>query len=267
MKKKLVIISGITGALGNSLLAHYARQDHTVVYGISRKAKPLKNFINLKTNKLFDSTLIFSLKEIKEKNYSKFVNLIDFDKFSEVNYIHSLGIYPFEINEEGVHIVENDENKDGINDLVELLSYDIFRWLTSKIISSTKLPFQAGIFGGLADKHKPTAHRSWWIIFEKTREYMKSIKEKNVRMHIFNISSVICTHEILTRPFVFIKTDANPKYWLSSEEVTKKVSQEFGKKGEGYFEHELFHIKPEFDKEHYKNKKFTPRKVAELFKQ
>lgn len=265
MNRKLVIISGVTGAIGNSLLAKYAREENTIVYGISRKARPLKDFIDPKTKKIFDSTLIFSLEKMDEKNYFKFINLIDFSKFFEVNYVHALGVYPFEIDETGEYIVENDGDKDGINDLVKFLSYDVFRFLTKKIISSTKIQINIGIFGSLADKHKPLAHKSWWKIFEKTKKYMKSVKKENVSMHVFNISSVACSHEILTRPFVFIKTDADPRYWLSSEEVTRKVFEEFSKRKNGYFEHELFHIKPEFDKEYYVDKKFTPRKVNELF--
>jgi len=263
--KELVIISGITGALGNSLLAQYGRKRNTIVYGISRQAENIKSFINPNTKKLYLSTLIFSLQKFDKRNYDSFVDLINFPKFSKVIYIHSLGHYPFELNKKGEHFVRNDKDGDGIDDLCQFLSYDVFSFMVSKLLNSTKLPLQISVFGGLADKHKPLVHRSWWKTFEKTKDYMKSINKKNVGRHVFNISSVLCTHELTTRPYVFIKTDANPRFWLSPEEVSKKVVRKLRKNKTGYFEHEIFHVKPNFDKEYYVDKKFTPRKISELF--
>jgi len=263
--KELVIISGITGALGNSLLSEYGRKKNTIIYGISRQAEDISKFLDSKTKKLYTSTIIFSLKKLDKKNYDSFIDLIDFSKFSKIIYIHALGVYPFEINEKGEHFVRNDKDGDGIDDRCQFLSYGVFSFVVSKILDSTKLPFQVGIFGGLADKHKPLVHQSWWKTLEKTKDYMKSINRKKVCMYVFNISSVICTHEIITRPYVFIKTDANLRFWLSPEEISKKVVRKLRKNKTGYFEHEIFHIKPDFDKEYYVDRKFTPRKVSELF--
>ena len=43
---KLVIISGVSGALGNTFLSKYGRQNNVVVYGISRKAVNFSKFID-----------------------------------------------------------------------------------------------------------------------------------------------------------------------------------------------------------------------------
>ena len=131
--KKLVIISGITGAIGNALLAKYSKQESTVIYGISRRAINLNNFINPKNNKFYLNTFICSLAETTaqdyETSYNEFINLVDFASFSEIIYIHALGVYPFEANKTGEYIVEYDADGDGIDDRCTFLSYNLFRFI------------------------------------------------------------------------------------------------------------------------------------------
>lgn len=265
--RQLLIISGITGAIGNALLAKYAKMDNTIIYGISRKAENICNFINPSTNKLFASTMIFSLTKMDNKSYSDFIKLINFKEFSEIKYVHALGLYPFEINEKGERIIENDKDNDGINDACNFLTYNVFRFVTSNLIRNTNLPIKALIFGGLADEHKPLAHKSWWKTIEKVKKYMKSASNKKNKMFVLNISSVICSHEIITRPYSFIQTDANLKYWLSPEDVANKVIRILRDSKYSYSEQFLFYKNPGFEKDYYVDRKFTPRKISELFKE
>ena len=98
-KKELVIVAGVTGAIGNALLAKYA--PNAVVYGISRKALPYINFIDPNTTKLYPNTFICTIGELNEENINTLINSIDIDKFSSITYFHSVGLYPFEINSRG----------------------------------------------------------------------------------------------------------------------------------------------------------------------
>ncbi|MFA5024790.1 MAG: hypothetical protein WC523_07640 [Patescibacteria group bacterium] len=268
--KRLVIISGITGAIGNALLAEYGKQKSTVIYGISRQALNLKNFVNPESNKFYLNTFVCSLKKTVaqnyERNYNEFFNLIDFDNFFEVIYIHALGVYPFEVNEKGKYIVEHDSDGDGVDDRCTFLSYNLFRFVTAKIIEKTTVPVHCAIFGGLADKHGPQAHKSWIYTINKTKEYMKNVANNRIHMLILNISSAICSHELITRPFVFINTNADHSCWLSPFEIGKKIVKEFRTKTGGYHEKDIFNHWAEFKPDYYQDRNFTPKKMAELFK-
>ncbi len=269
-KKKLVIIAGISGAIGNAFLSEYAKENSTVIYGISRKALPQKSFINPETKKLYENSFVCSLENLSDNNITEFINNIHWDNFSSITYIHAIGLYPFEINTAGEHVVENDHDGDGINDLTMDLTYRVFKTMTSSIKEATLKHFIKAasiIFGSLADKHKPLVHKSWWQTIEKTKNYIQTIADQSFGIHILNISSVICSHEIITRPFVFINTDAEMKYWLSPTELTQKFlsSVDTNSFFNHFHEHELFNKKPSFDLLYYKDTKFTPRKVAELY--
>lgn len=267
-KKELVIITGITGAIGNALLAKYA--PNAIVYGISRKGLHNSNFINPETSRLYPKTFICSIGELNAKNIHTFIESIDINQFSSIIYFHLIGLYPFEINNKGEHWVENDKNGDGINDITHNLTYEIFKIFSLKIKSLAKISGISGrslIFGGIADKHEPIVHYSWWQTMKKTRNYMKKNASENFGFHIINISSVSCSHEIITRPFIFIHTDAQIKYWLDPSELINKIIQKNKSKKSfsGFHEYEIFNKVPRFNGSYYNDNLFTPRKVAELY--
>ncbi len=267
-KQPLIIISGITGAIGNALLAQFA--PHSTIYGVSRKGLFFSNFIDLKTKKLYPKTLITSIGELNEENIKKFIRSIDTNKFESITYFHSLGLYPFEVNKLGEHFIENDYDKDGINDITNHLTYEVFKLFTSEIKKLTenyKIPGRALVFGSLADKHEPKAHYSWWQTMKKTRTYMKNSDSENFGFHIINISSVSCAHEIVTRPFIFIHTDSKIEYWLKPSELAVKINEKINntESFHGFYEYEIFNNLPQFNNSYYKDCLFTPRKVAELY--
>lgn len=264
--KKLVIISGVTGAIGNALLAEYGKQKDTVVYGISRQALNSLSFINPQTGKIYSRTLVCSMSGNNENGYKEFINLIDFSIFAEVIYVHALGLYPFEVNEQGEHVISHDEDGDGIDDRCTYLTYNLFRLVSLEIIMHATCHVSCVIFGSLADKFVPLAHKSWCQTIGKVKNYMKEIANNKITMLLLNISSVICSHELISRPFVFINTDADHSYWLTPWEISKKVIKETKRVNGYYHEKELFNFNPGFEADYYQDRKFTPRKIAELFK-
>jgi len=271
-KKKLVIISGITGAIGNAFLCKYSREENTVIYGISRKAENINEFIDKETGKLFPATFIADIEGLKKENILSLVDNIDYSFFESVTYVHLLGLYPFEVNKKGEITVENDKDGDGINDNVLELSYRVFKNFTEEIHKHTKkenIDFALITMGGIADKYKPMAHQSWWRVKEINRDWMKSIASDSTGLTIIDICSVVCSHEIITRPHVFVQTDAYVKYWIFPHEIVDRFFKKV-KGGEinvfkGFSETEIFNIKPGFDLEYYENFKFTPRKVKEIY--
>jgi len=263
--KNLVIISGITGAIGSALLAEYLKKQNTFVYGISRKAQALQSL--LVDEKLPLSTLICSIGEASQQAVKTFVDHIDWKNIRSVTYIHAIGHYPFEVDIKGNFVVENDKDSDGINDMCLFLTYTLFKLFILNIKSHFSKKFTAVVFGGIADKYKPKAHTSWWTVMQKTKDWM--IENKAVaQFRVLNISSVICPHEIITRPFVFSGTDANPKFWLKPCEVAKEVllMNSAYTKDKDFIEENFYHRLPGFNESYYDNKFFTPRKVSELYR-
>lgn len=264
--KKLILISGITGAIGTACLSALVKNKDVVIYGISRQATHFKKYLE-KNGKLPTSHLICNIGDIvNDVDCKNFINSIDFSKYQEIIYIHSVGFYPFEIDKKGNLFIDNDLDKDGINDKTFNLSYRSYFNIINNISSKNK-QVRSIILGSISDKHKPEVHQSWWKSLDKIKKEMLNISSKNSNLsfYVLNISSVICPHEMITRPFVFQRTDANPKYWLSPEDVAKKIkSLIFNKKIKKYWEGDLFHKSNYFIKNYYKNNLFTKRKAKEI---
>ena len=203
----------------------------------------------------------------------RFLTRIDFKKFKSVTYVHAIGHYPFEVNEHGDIAVTDDKDGDGINDKCSRL-LRVFRYTVScidRLVDKKRKTFKckAVLFGSISDKYKPTAHASSWKSMEKTKHWAHCV-ETNFCFYLINISSVICPHELITRPFVFTQTDADHMYWLKPADVAYLVRSQtsvyWKKEGTLLHEREEFKKNPNFSEDYYDDNNFTPRKVSELFK-
>lgn len=264
--KKLVIIHGVTGAIGSACMAEFASKKDFVVYGISRKAVDHGKFCE--KGILPVKTIIFSLNETSPTKMANDLSVsIDVSKFSHVYYIHAVGVYPFELNDKGEHIVSHDYDKDGIDDRCQELTNKLFLSFWLELSRKHGKRFTGLLFGGLADKHRPVVHSSWWKTIKKTVGQVKFQQKRGYlgNFVLLNISSVLCPNEIISRPFVFTKTDSDPAFWLLPWEVSSFVSKIFSNKLKSYQQHNLFKKNPNFVSNYYEDKKFTPRKRKELF--
>jgi hypothetical protein len=262
--KRIIIITGVTGAIGSALLAEYAQNKENIIYGISRKALPLDSF--LINEKLPQTTLICRI-QIPEE-WDKLCKAINFSDIEEVIYIHGMGHYAFEVSKDGVVAIENDQDGDGINDETFRLTYIAFTTAINELETHWNGSLKTVIFGGIADIHRPAVHQSWWKTIERTKLYMQNFASTHPlsTMLVFNISSVLCPHEIITRPFVFIHTDADQTKWLNPHELAEFVVEKVSSISSGFQEIEKFRRKENFDVDtYYKDESFTPRKVQELF--
>jgi hypothetical protein len=277
--KKLVIIHGVTGAIGSACLATFASQKDTVVYGISRKAKDFREFcVN---GKLPIATLICSISSetYPSRMATFFAQAIDSEAFSEVYYIHALGVHPFEIDSQGNRTVSFDNDADGIDDRCKELA-SLFISFHSSLPHNLKKHVRSFLFGSIADKYEPFAHMSWWKTMNWLKNHLSDIaksvskngswKAKYNRfpfaVSLINISSVLCPNELITRPYVLCATDSNPEYWLLPTDVSIFIDKLI-KKGQTqkFKEYSLFKKLPNFDEGYYADENFTPRKVKELF--
>ncbi|HEV7449691.1 MAG TPA: hypothetical protein VGP13_04100 [Candidatus Paceibacterota bacterium] len=262
--KTLVIINGVTGAIGTACLARFSREEDTVIYGLSRQAP---NFTEFAQGGLLPArTLICSIGNITNiKDAKAFADAIDPALFKKIIYVHAVGVYPFELDATGNIKVSNDADGDGIDDRVVQLSHDAFFTMSDALAGLGK-SLSVLIFGGIADKYQPAVHTSWWSVMGKVKSAMlkRAVVYKNAAYHLLNISSVICPHEILTRPFVFINTNADPRFWLMPSEVADKAAELTLSNKIGFVETDLYHASNYYHTAYFKDEHFTKRKQAEL---
>ena len=260
-RKTLVVINGVTGAIGTACLAKFSREEGVAIIGLSRKALPFATFA--RGGVLPDRHLVCSIGETDPANCAAFAEAIASDAYERVVYVHAVGLYPFELNGQGKIEVAHDRDGDGIDDRVMDLSHHAFfamaEALAAKVRSAT-----AFVFGGVADRYRPSVHQSWWKVMEKTRERMEATHRPELSFGILNISSVMCPHELITRPFVFIDTDADARYWLLPEEVATEIVRLSRLERKGVLTADLFHPAPYCTANYFLDEPFTHRKRAEL---
>lgn len=264
VNKTLVVIAGVTGAIGSACLAKYGCMPDVTVIGLSRQAKPATTYLE-GDQRLPDKTLLCSIGDITTQlDCQSFAQKIRPESYAEILYVHALGIYPFELDGVGKVSVSHDHDADGIDDRVVSLSYNAFFQMTDAL-ADLGIPIKALIFGGIADQYRPIVHRSWWTVMERVKTRMKESgrMEAKKTFAVLNISSVLCPHELLTRPFVFTGTDASPQSWLRPDEVADQVAVTLAE-ADGYIEKELFHKSGYYRDGYYADAAFTPRKQAEL---
>lgn len=262
--RTLVIINGVTGALGAACLAQFSREQGVTILGLSRQAPKAETFCV--DGYLPDCTLICSIGDITDQLHCKlFVDHINPSIYQEILYIHAVGVYPFEVDDSGNLQMLNDDDGDGIDDRVLNLSYKAFFAMTEPL-QGLGVPIKTLLFGGIADKFRPPVHTSWCKVIERVKGAMKEriMKVQNTSYFVLNISSVICPHELLTRPFVFQHTNASPQSWLMPNEVAERVVELMLSGITGLVEDELFHKANYYEVDYFSDSKFTPRKMAEL---
>jgi len=252
-----------TGAIGSALMEKYGQKKNVVIFGLTRKALSWRDFVGSKAGKLplvtFLCSVAFDIQDVAD-----FIGNINFEEFSRVTYVHCVGAYLFEIDSEGHFEIEGDNDKDGINDVVKFLSYDVLSLFSKNIILRAKNNIDCVIFGGLADRHQPRILYSWWNTMEKTEAFMKENASGKVGMFKFDISSVFCPHELLMRPFVFTQTDADQTAWLSPSMLASEVVRTLNVNNHGGFhKNDVFRHWEGFSAEYYMDQQMVPRRLAE----
>lgn len=263
MRKKLVIIAGVTGAVGTALMAEYGKWKDVVMVGISRQGLRWADFISHTTGKLPIASFICSLDALNKEECDSFIAALDFEKFSEIVYCHCVGLYLFEIDRRGFFILENDHDKDGINDECLKLSYHFFRWMTRPLMEKSQVRLSCAIFGSLADRHQPRIIQSWWKAMRKVERYMEKSADKRVTMAHFSISSIFCPHELLNRPYVFVNTEAESQAWLSPFRLSSIVRKYLKIWKGGYHQMDVYNTWSGFFDGFYSDTHMVPRRLAE----
>ena len=246
--------------------SHFVESTNHAVWGISRKGKYFEEFYD-EDNKLPLKNLVFSLGDYfsdkTELSINEFVKSID---CSSVTFIHTMGKFVTEIDENGELLVEDDHDGDGINDDVKRLSYHIPSWFLDAFAKQKKTLNFIQI-GSLADKHSMELHGSWVKSLELLKEGLnKTTKEFDfINALILNVSSVLTPKELIERPYASVQTNADLQYWLPPIEIARFIADYISQPIQGFVEKDLFKIWPNFSKKHFGAEDYKERRKKELF--
>ena len=265
-RKKLLIINGVMGVIGSPVFSYFSALDDYVVWGVSRQGKYYEEYLN-ESNKLPDANMVFSLGDYySDKSQiaiGSFVNTVDYDS---VTFIHAMGKFVTEIDKDGQLAIEDDVDKDGINDSVKQLSYNIPLSFVNEFLAQNKQINFIQI-GSLSDKHNIELHGSWVKSMNLLKEDLVKISNSNPNLNalILNVSSVLTPKELIERPFVSVQTDAEMQYWLPPIDIAVCIDEHVKGPTKGYSEKELYKIWPNFSKKHYTLDEYKERRKSELF--
>lgn len=233
--KKLAIISGATGSLGQAYLQILSKRGIKCI-GLSRK-KPKKK---RKSVTYLHSDLLDKFET------KKALGGINIEEYGEVIVIHTVGKFKFEENKKP----ELDINGDGIDDFVfdsNIKTFEnILNFLLKKIDKKSKLTLCA--FGSVSDKYEVP----FWKSYTKSKNVLREIIKKysnnqNMRGVFVNVSTVDTKNENLLRP------SASKKYWLTSEKIVQRTKKEIFNGKRKFIELDIFKPNPDFKKDYYLN--------------
>jgi len=221
--KKLVLVPGATGKMGETFLHKFLRLKSYNVVGITSNPK--------NESKIIKASNLLNKKEVKDV-----VADLKTSSYSEIFLIHSIG--PFVFEEHGIPF--KDTNKNGIDDKTYELNFLTFKNIVEELIKAIgqkKILLTLVAFGSISDRYNVP----WWGSYSKSkiilREFMRDSINKKVRGVFINVGS---TEKEGERPF------ADKKYWLSCKEVVKKSMRSILDKNLFWQEIDIFKPSPDY---------------------
>lgn len=224
--KKLVVVSGVTGSLGEAYLKHYRKSENKVV-GISRN-QPETPFLDVQ---YLQSDLI------DEQATNRSIRRIPLEDIADILLIHPVGKFKFE------------DDFTEIDQEVYASNVQTFTNLADALLECTnqaKPNITLVAFGSISDKYDVPFWKSYSESKNALRRYIHKLtdKEDNIRGVFFNLSSVKTRNESNLRPF------ANTGYWLTPEEIVRRSVPELSSV-ENWKEVDIYNLSPDYSPEIY----------------
>lgn len=233
-KRTLVLIAGASRGIGKTFADHYEAREDTSVIRLGRSNKPGLTLLNL-----LDDPLV-----------NKFVEQLDLGPFSEIVYMHAIGIDKFEPDAKP-HI---DRDGDGIDDEIYATNVTAFLNMAEPLIEKTrqtKKPMTIVNIGSISDTYDVPYWRSFSKSKNMVRKYLKSITADNVKSITLNIGSTLDENN-----HTYGRTNADITYWQTAQElVVKSISSidGMGKIDSPYVEIDFYKRNPNFKPDYFTN--------------
>ncbi len=230
MSKKLVIIPGITGRMGQEYFLKFKKSKEYEVVGLSTKKSREK--------------YIYSCNLENKKDIGFFLKKVRLENYKEIIVIHCVGKFKFE----GEKSLKELRSKNYLDKEIYNSNFITFKNLAEGLLKikkeNQKVVFCA--FGSISDRYTIP----WWISYSKSknilRKYMRDIVGGNIRCVFVNVSS---TEKEEERPF------ADKTFWLSCKEVVEKSFTSIINRKLIFQEIDIIKINPNYSKTYYTNYK------------
>ncbi len=239
-KLRLVVVTGVTGKLGETYLRSLVKYSGLKCVGVTRR--------NLKRYKKVHYVYADLL---NKSQVNRVISSIDIRGFEEIILIHPVGMFKFEMfGFPGV-----DRDKDGIDDEVfasNVLTFlHIFKALKQKVEKTSGSRFTVCAFGSISDKY----NIPFWKSYTKSKDFLREViksaalndKRKLTRGVFVNVSTTDTGNERNLRPY------ANRKYWLKPKEIVRASLPVILEKKDIWNEINIHKPNPNFDPTWYTN--------------
>ena len=215
MNNRLVIVTGASGAVGNSFITHFLQEENTDCVAVSRSPMEI-------------DALHFQVDLLEQKSIEKEMNKLDLANIDDVILIHGVGQFKYE---------NECEKKSGATTEAEIdeeifsSNYHTFINIAEPIINKIHKKHNRGSqttlalcgFGSISDKYKIPFWRSYTYAKDTLREYIKKMAKSKewkglIRGRFINVSTTDTGNENKLRPYA---TADDKKYWLKPEKIVK----------------------------------------------
>ncbi|NEO69655.1 SDR family NAD(P)-dependent oxidoreductase [Moorena sp. SIO3H5] len=216
MESRLTIVTGASGALGNSFVEHFIQQENTTCVAISRTP--------METDALHCK---FDLLDSQAAEQA--ITNLDLSEVSDVILIHGVGKFKYEIETE---TPEADWDDKGIDDEIFSSNYHTFVNVAQPLVEKLNQEHQCNRqttlalcgFGSVTDKYKIPFWRSYTYAKDTLRSYIQDLAQSEdwqglIRGRFINVSTTDTGNENKLRPNA---TAEEKKYWLKPEKIVQQ---------------------------------------------
>lgn len=224
-QSKLIILSGVTGLLGESYQKAFCELNEFKILTITKK-----EFMDIEAMRAW-------------------VAAIDFGAVTEILYLHCIGRFKFEdpsapadnLNPLGIDVEVYESNADTFNRFSDLL----VSCINSRLKNNELIKLKYCAFGSVSDKYQIPYWQSFTRAKNILRERMRSLVGFNGKITttglFINLSSVNTHNERGLRP------GANREYWLDCDEIVRRTMSMVLDTKVDWAEIDIFKTNPNFN--------------------
>lgn len=243
--KKLIIIAGAAGEIGNEFCKQLAEQHIDCIAVVRNKAIAITSLCIKSIRCHLDNQ-----QEIEQKFAG-----VDFEAYDEVVFLHTIGVDKFDSRGYPTIHTMNTIDPDVYNTNVNSFKY-LMRYCVQRIRSinlhrdDTKINFKIAIIAGVADKYAPFVIESFCEAKFILRQYIQSqvgLYPEWVSGLSINVTSTITQSALAVRPY------ADTTYWLTPEELVSQSADSLISIEKGYKEIDIIKSLPNFVDGYYEN--------------
>ena len=216
MNYRLVIVTGASGAVGNSFIKHFLQEERTNCVAVSRSP--------MKTEALHLQADLLDRESVQTE-----ITKLDLTNIDDVILIHGVGKFKYE-SECEISALGTTEAE--IDDEIFSSNYHTFVNIAEPLIKKLNQEHNQGLqttlalcaFGSITDKYKIPFWRSYTYAKDSLREYIKELARSPewrglIRGRFINVSTTDTGNENKLRPYA---TAEEKKYWLKPETIVTK---------------------------------------------